>query len=975
MTLFPLMHRDRARRPSRSLVATAFLTATVLALGWAAAPAEATDEDPITWPDTAFAPEAPVPFDPLVRTGALPNGMRWYVRPNAEPQERAAFRLVVNAGSVLEDDDQQGLAHFLEHMAFNGTENFEKQELVSYLESIGMQFGPEINAYTSFDETVYMLMVPTDDPTIVQTAFDVLADWSRRISLDPEEVIKERGVVLEEWRLGQGAGQRARDEHLPRIFHGARYAERLPIGKPEIIESADPERLARFYRNWYRPDLMALVAVGDFDPDAIIAHIEASFGESWGPSEPPERAQFEIPDHEETLFSVVTDPELTNSSVSVLVKTLREEVATVADFRAAIVEGLFDGMFNQRLRELTEKADPPFLFGRLGGSGLGRSRDAVSLNTSAEDGGIPRALEAVLVEAKRVREHGFTPGELERQKASTLRALRRQFQERSTTRSESFAGRYVAHFLDDSPTPGIDWRWELYQRALPTITLEEVNALIERRDVLVEENRVITVSAPQKDDLPPPTPDELRAVFARIEAIEVEPYQDEVREEPLVAAPPVPGRVVAEDRIDELELTIWTLSNGNRVLVRPTDFKADEFQFTAFSPGGRSLGTLELDRTLDLATTAVTSGGVGEFSSIELQKKLAGKRANAQPFVSTFEEGLSGGGSPEDLETVLQLAHLHVTAPRKDDEAFGALRQRYIAFLANRASNPDAVYSDSLSVTLSGYHPWSAPFTAEDMAQVDLDRALEFYRERFADVGDLTWVFVGTLDLDTLRPLVEQYVASLPSSGREETWRDPGIDTPEGPLHKVVHAGVDEKARTTLVMHGDFEWTRENRHVFNSLGEGLRIRLREVIREDMSGTYGVQVSTSTALIPSPDWTLTISFGADPQRLDELVAEVLRVLRELRESGLESSYVDKVKEQQRREYEEGLRQNGYWMGNLAFRERYGIDHREQLGTLDVIDGLTVDTVGQAAAKYLPVERVIRVDMMPVRAAQAQEAAGR
>lgn len=953
----------------RALALLVALVLPVAAAAQVATEAAPPTPPPVEWPESAFAPGAPVPFDPLVRTGTLPNGLRWYVRANAEPQDRAALRLVVNAGSVLEDDDQQGLAHFLEHMAFNGTENFAKQELVDYLESIGMKFGPEINAYTSFDETVYMLMVPTDEPEIVDKAFDVLADWSRRLSLDPEEVVKERGVVLEEWRLGRGAGQRARDEHFPRIFHDSRYAQRLPIGKPEIIESADRARLARFYEKWYRPDLMAVIAVGDFDPDAMVAHIEASFGEGWGPSAPAAREVFEIPDHAATLFSVVTDPELTNSSASILVKAPRQELESVADFRAAIVEGLFDGMFNQRLRELTEKPDPPFLFGRLGGSSLGRTRDTVSLNVAAQDGGIPRALETVLVEAKRVQRHGFTVGELERQRASTLRAMRRQFQERATTRSEAFVGRYVDHFLEGAPTPGIDWRWELYQRVLPTITLEEVNALVARRDVLVEANRVITVTAPQKEGVAVPTEAELRAVFAHVETVDVEPYADEVREDPLVSSLPEPGRIVSEEVIEELGLSIWTLSNGNRVLVRPTDFKADEFQFTAFSPGGRSLGSLDLDRTLDLATTAVTSGGVGEFSSIELQKKLAGKRASAQPYISTFEEGVSGGGSPEDLETVLQLAHLYVTSPRKDADAFGALRERYMAFLANRSSNPNAVYGDSLSVTLASHHPWSTPLRSEDLATVDLDRAMEFYRERFADVGDLTWIFVGKLELETLRPLVERYVATLPAHGREETWRDPGIETPPGPLHKVVHVGVDEKARTTLVMHGDFDWTRENRHAFNSLGEALRIRLREVIREDMSGTYGVQVSTSTSPIPEPEWSLTISFGADPQRLDELVAEVLRVLREVREMGVESSYVEKVKEQQRREYEESLRENGAWMGNLGFRERYGIDHREQLETLEVIDGLSTRDVADAAATYLPVERVIRIDMLP------QEESGR
>jgi zinc protease len=354
---------------------------------------------------------------------------------------------------------------------------------------------------------------------------------------------------------------------------------------------------------------------------------------------------------------------------------------------------------------------------------------------------------------------------------------------------------------------------------------------------------------------------------------------------------------------------------------------------------------------------------VGNFSSIELDKKLAGKRARVSPFIGTFEEGLRGGGSPEDLETTLQLAHLYVTAPRKDADAFGAMRQRMAASLVNRASNPNMVYGDSLGVTLSSRHPWSTPLAADELAGIDLDLALAFYRERFADVGDLTWVFVGNLDLDVLRPLVEQYVATLPATGREETWRDPGIRAPEGPLHKVVRTGVDEKARTTLVMHGDFEWTRPNRAVLGALGQALRIRLREVIREEMSGTYGIQVAASPDRIPESEWQMRISFAADPHRLDELVAEVLRVLAEVRESGLDASYVEKVREQQRREYEEGLRRNDYWMSNLAFRERHGIDQREQLETLAVIDALDAAAVAEAAKKYLPIERVIRVDMMP------------
>ena len=362
----------------------------VLVAMLATSPAPAAAET-VEWPDAAFAPDATIPFDPAVRTGTLDNGLRWFVRENGEPENRAALRLVVNAGSVLEDEDQQGLAHFLEHMAFNGTENFEKQELVEYLESIGMQFGPEINAYTSFDETVYMLQIPLDDPEIVDKAFTVLADWSRRVTLDPEEVVKERGVVLEEWRLGQGAQQRVRDEQIPEIYHGSRYAERLPIGLPEIIESADPERLRRFYEQWYRPDLMAVIAVGDFESDTMIEQIVENFSGDWGPESPDERTVYGIPSHEDTRFAIATDPELPNNVVSVLVKEPYEATETVADFRKQLVESMARSMLNQRLNELVQKADPPFVFAGIGQGRLGRTLSSRNMYALAQDGGIERA--------------------------------------------------------------------------------------------------------------------------------------------------------------------------------------------------------------------------------------------------------------------------------------------------------------------------------------------------------------------------------------------------------------------------------------------------------------------------------------------------------------------------------------------------------------------------------------------------------
>ena len=932
--------------------------------------AGAQSSDVTSWPEAAFEPGAEVPFDPLVRTGTLDNGLRWFVRENSEPENRAALRLVVNAGSVLEDDDQRGLAHFLEHMAFNGTENFEKQELVDYLESIGMEFGPEINAYTSFDETVYMLQIPLDDPEIVDNAFTVLADWSRRLMLDPEEVRKERGVVLEEWRLGRGARQRVRDAQIPVLFHGARYAERLPIGLPEIIESADRERLKRFYDEWYRPDLMAVVAVGDFEAETMIEHIEESFGGRWGPAEPEERDVYDVPPHDDTKIVIATDEELSTNTVRVVVKRPFERVETVADFRDALVEQLYTGMLNQRLRELTNEPDPPFVFGGVGKGRFARTTQSVSLYATAEDGGLERALEAILLEAKRVAEHGFTEAELERTRAGTLRSLRNRYDERENVDNGRYARQYASRFLEDRNIPGIEWRYDAVQRLLPGIDVEEVNAVDLGAELLQPENRVITASAPDAPGVPVPTEAELLAVFERVETTTTEPYEEDVSEDPLLARAPEPGEVVEEERIEELDLTVWTLSNGHRVLVKPTDFKQDDFSFTAFSPGGRSQGTLDLDRSLDFASSFVGAGGVGDFDAIELGKKLTGKRANASAYISTYEEGLRGGGSPEDLETVLQLAWKRVHQPRRDDEAVTALKQRYAAMLRNRGADPQSQYSDSLNVILAQRHPWSTPLTAEAVESVDLRRALDFYQERFDDLGDMTWVFVGSLDPDVLRDHVETYVASIRSDEDPDSWRDPGIDMPEGPLHRVIRAGIDDKARTTLVMHGDLEWTRRNRFALNSLGDVLGIRLRELIREELGGTYGVRVNASSSRVPEPEWTLRVSFGSDPERLGELVGRIVDALEDVRENGIDPERLEKVREQALRGHEESVQENSYWVSTLAFRERHGIDHREQLETVEFIESLTADHVDAVARWALPVERILRVDMLP-----AEEGAGR
>ncbi len=934
----------------------------------------------------------PLGLDPAVRTGTLANGLTYYVRRNAEPQNRAELRLVVNAGSVLEDEDQRGLAHFVEHMAFNGTERFAKQELVDYLEGIGMRFGPDLNAYTSFDETVYLLQVPTDSAGLLDTGFDVLKEWASAITMEGEEIDKERGVVLEEWRLGQGAQSRVRDEQFPILFGGSRYAERLPIGTPDVIENAPYERLRTFYQTWYRPDLMAIVAVGDFDPVAIEQTIRDTFGELTNPPEPTPRPSFDLPPHDETRFAIATDPELTQTSVAVLYKEPRSVAGDVGAYRRILMDRLYNRMLNARLYERTQQADAPFLGAFTGKGGFVRPTDLYIMQAVVADGGVPTGLDALLTEAARVRQHGFLASELTRTKADLLREFEVAYNERETTDSRRFAGELVTLFLEDDPAPGLAREYELAQMLLPTISLAELDALAEQ--VTGEENRVVLVSAPEAEGVPVPTEAELRAVFEAVKSRIIEPYTETLSAEALVPVPPAPGAIASASVYqDGSGITEWELENGVRVVLKPTDFKADEVLVTAFSPGGTSLVADDLFHSAEQASAAVAIGGVGAFSATDLDKKLAGEAARVQPYVGSREEGFSGSASPDDLETLFQLIHLYFTAPREDAEAFGAYKERIRGVLQNRSARPEAAFSDTLQVTLAQNHLRSQPFTVERLDDIELEEALDVYRDRFRDAGDFTFVFVGAFMPEAMEPLVQQYLATLPATGREEAPRDLGIRPPGGVVKKTVQRGIEPKARVQLVFSGnlnvrldtlDYDGTieidgqtvavadsvygarrasaRAERFLLSALEDALRIRLREELREDMGGVYGVGVSATSDRMTGL-YSIAIGFGCDPERVDELTAAVFDEIARFKDEGPTNDVLQKVREGDRRAQELAFRENGAWLGALGAAYRYDEDPMAALDQSDLIEDLSYGAVRGAAQYYLDTGRYVQVTLLP------------
>jgi zinc protease len=908
-----------------------------------------------------YALDQKLPVDPRITVGQLANGLRYWIRVNKEPKNRAELRLVVNAGSVLEDEDQRGLAHVVEHLAFNGSTHFPKQKLVDFMQSIGMRFGPDLNAFTGLDETIYLLKVPTDSPEVLATSFLILEDWAHGVTFDPKAVDKERGIIVEEWRLGQGADERLREKQFPILLRGSRYADRDPIGKKEIIETFPVEALKRFYRTWYRPDLMAVIAVGDFDKARIEELIKKHFAPLANPPGAPPRPAYPVPDHEDTLFAIAADKEAANNIVAVYHKLPLAPQDTAGDYRRMLVERLFNAMLNARLVEITQKPDPPFLGAVSSRGRFVGSKDVYVLSALVGDGGIGRGLRALYSEGEKVARFGFTVTELERQKTEMLRYFERAVVQRETEDTTALAEEFTRAFLEGEPTPGIQVEYDLHKQFMPEITLEETNALA--REWMTARNRVITVSVPEKAGVPVPTEAELRAVLEAVKTAELAAYQDTTTEAPLLAEPPGPGTIVGERAIEAVGVIEWTLSNGARVILKPTTFKEDEILFRAVSPGGISLAD---DADLVPANTAdevVPSGGLGAFSAVDLQKKLVGKAVSVRPSIDELEEGLSGSASPRDAETLFELIYMTFTEPRSDPAVFDSLKAQWKTYLENRTKSPETVFTDTLRTTLQRDQPRFRPMTVDEIPKMSLEKSLAFYRDRFADASDFTFIFVGNLDLGVLRPLVERYLASLPSLRRKETWRDWRVEPPEGVVKREVIKGVEPKSLAAIVFSGPFQYTAPNRVAIRVSADILENRLRKLLREKISGTYDVAVTPSYGRIPREEFRMGIDLGADPARIDELVGLIFQEIKKLQKKGPTAAEVAEARLAEARDYETNSRENGWWLGQLVERYRLGEDPAALAHVADSYTVLTPASVRAAARLYFNTKRYVQVILYP------------
>ena len=908
-----------------------------------------------------FKPDQVLTPDPKIIIGKLKNGLTYYIRENHKPEKRAELRLAVKAGSILEDDDQQGLAHFDEHMAFNGTKSFPKQDIVNFLEMSGVRFGPDLNAYTSFDETVYMLQVPTDSPLVLKRGFQILEEWSHHVSYDDIEIDKERGVVIEEWRLGRGADYRVSMKHIPIELYKSHYADRITIGKKEILESCPHDALRRFYHDWYRPDLMAVVAVGDFNKEEIEKLIKKHFSHLNNPENERERLQFPVPDNKETLVSIATDPELTRASVDVIFKRDTSSQGTAADYRTVIISNLSSGMLNARFQELLQKPNPPFIYAYTYDGRFIGPKQAYNLSAGVKENSILDGLESMVTEAFRVMQHGFTATELEREKIQALRGIEKAFKERDKTESRPFIDEYIRNFLHNEPIPGIEVEFNLYKQFLPGITQQDVDKQI--REQITKGNRVITVSAPQKDGVKVPTEAEVLSIMNKVSTEQLTPYVDKVDTESLISKLPKPGKVVEEKKIASLDVIEWKLSNGAKVILKPTDFKNDEILFSAYSAGGTSLVPDKDYLSATFTTALIQQSGVGNFDEIALQKKLSGKIVNVGPSLNQLSEGFSGNASPQDIETLFQLVYLYGTSPRKDSTAFASLITRYKAMLQNRSVSPEAAFADTNQVTITNYHFRARPITIALINEINFDKAISIYKNRFADFSDFIFFFVGNFKADSIKPFVEQYLASLPSLNRKEMWKDIGVEPPKGVISKQVKRGIEPKSSINLTFTGPFEWTQQNRYDFNSMLEALNIKLREVLREDKGGTYGVGASGSPSLYPRQEYGISVRWGCDPKRVDELVNAALEQIDSAKLKPFDPMYIEKVRETQRRGYEVNLKQNGFWLNNLRSYYANNEDPEMILNYPKLVENLNAAAIQNAVKKYFNMDNYVKVVLYP------------
>ena len=905
-----------------------------------------------------FAPDTLLEPDSTITLGKLSNGLTYYIRPNNYPENQIYLRLVVKSGSAMEDDDQLGLAHFFEHMTFNGTEKYPENQVVSFLEKNGIQFGPDINAYTSFDRTVFMLNIPADKPQLLDQSIEILSQWAAYVKLDKKDIDDERGVVIEEWRRNQGAEERLGNFVLENLMEGSRFAARNPIGKVDILENFDREQLVRYYKEWYTPDRMAVMVIGDINSQDVKNLIEKYFAPL--KNNPDQRTvDMTIPIQSGTTAGVMTDPEATENQFDMYIKVPFHQAHTAGEYKDNIARTLFCNMMSDRFDQIRRSQNPPFLSAGAGFSNLFSSASYYNLGVNLKDDGVREGIERACAEIARVAQHGFTETELERAKAELFSLVETLYNEQDKSHSSSLINEYTRNFMEDETIPGIAAEYEIYCQYMPLITLEEVNSYV--LNYLKNDGRVL-VAVGKPESFGSLSDNELQSMVDTALISKQEPYKDVSIQDSLIIEMPAAGKVKSAKTDKKSGLTSLKLSNGAKMLLYPTTFKNDQILISAISEGGSSLVSDAQWASSAVACAVVHNSGLGSFSKVELDQMLKGKNVSVNPFIETYSEGFTGSSTKKDLETAFQLINLYFTAPRFDQDAYDSYMTRLETVVKNQEASPDTAFVKALKELMTQNHPRGRIIDMDVYKEISFKDAQDVYRARFADPGDFTFVLVGNIDIETVKKYAETYIASIPSKGTKERWKDVGLRLPAGGETASVYKGSDFRSQVITIMKGKFRYNEKENLYIDALSYFLNLRLMEVIREKLGGTYTISAYPSTTSMPLQQYMINIIYSCSPLRVEELMNAVNDEIKKLKED-IPQDYLDKYKATRITEYNKEIKENSWYLSQLTDCAYYNQRFTNKTDFTGKIDKLTVKTLKKKAAKYFDTENAINVILYP------------
>lgn len=913
----------------------------------------------------AFAQQLPpIPVDPNVRIGKLDNGLTYYIRKNSQPANRADFYIAQKVGSIQEEENQRGLAHFLEHMCFNGTTHFPGDALKQYMERIGVKFGENLNAYTSVDKTVYNISnVPVTTPGAIDSCLLILHDWSNDLDLDPKEIDKERGVINEEWRTRMSAMQRFQEKLLPTMFAGTKYATCFPIGTMDVVMNFKHQTLRDYYEKWYRPDLQGIVVVGDVDVDAIEKKIKEMFADIPAQPNAAERVYYPVNNNKEPIVVIAQDKEQPYVQAIIFNKhdaTPDSEKGNLGYMMQYYAKTLISNMLNARLNELMQVADPPYINAATYDDNffVAKTKDAFIGIAICKEDAIVKGISTLLREIERARQFGFTETEYNRARSEYLRQLESAYNERDKRKNENYVNEYVRHFLDNEPIPGIEKQYAILNQMTPAIPVEALNEMM--KAFVTDSNQVVAIFGPEKEGLKLPTEAEVKKILQDVKAEKLTAYIDKVSDEPLMAEAPKGGKIVSETEDKMFGTTQLTLSNGVKVIIKKTDFKADQILMKGVSLGGSSLfPNSEIININGL--DAVEAGGLGNFSAVDLQKVLAGKKASVSYDIGDKTETVSGNCSPKDFETLMQLTYLTFTAPRRDNEAFASYQTRGKAALQNQEMDPIVAFSDTISKALYMGHPRRQRVKADMMDKMNYDKILSMYNDRYKDASDFTFIFVGNVDVDKMKPAIAEYLGALPAINRKETFKDNKVDMRKGVYkNEFIKKQETAKASNFVAYTGNCKYDLKNDILLNMTSQILDLVYTEKVREEEGGTYSVYVGGNLSKYPKEVAGVQIIFDTAPAKRDKLMKIIFAEIENISKTGPSEVNLNKVKEYMLKKHSEDLKENGYWLGVI---DEYLFTGTDQMSNYEeTVKSITANDIRKFADDLFKQKNEVEVSMI-------------